>query len=177
MIQESTLSPSYDRNDEVAGYWEVTMATLQSATSIDIAASPDAVWDLLMQPARYTELMEPSDEMVDLGDGVVKEGYVYTVQGGIPPFKGTSTWTVTTVDPKSLQVHDGNDGKVEIHTDWRITPTESGSHLSHTAELTPQWYLAPVMAVMWPLMMRKRTQAAMEKTMANFKRIAEAEDS
>jgi hypothetical protein len=33
------------------------------------------------------------------------------------------------------------------------------------------------MAVMWPLMMRKRTEAAIEQTMANFKRMAEAGDS
>jgi hypothetical protein len=46
-------------------------------------------------------------------------------------------------DPRTLQVHDGDDGKVKIHTDWRIRPTDSGSHLSHTAELEPVWYLAP----------------------------------
>ncbi len=149
------------------------MVTLKSSTAIDINATPNTVWDLLMQPSRYPDLMEPSDEMVDVGDGVVKEGYVYSVNGGIAPFKGKSTWTVSKVEPTSLQVHDGDDGTVKIHTDWRIAPTESGSHLSHNTELTPPWYLAPVMAVMWPMMMRKRTQMAIDTTMRNFKRIAE----
>jgi hypothetical protein len=70
------------------------MATLRYATSIEISASPETVWDLLMQPALYTELMEPTDEMVDPGDSVVKEGYACKVMGGVPPFKSTGTWTV-----------------------------------------------------------------------------------
>ena len=146
-------------------------------TSIEIAATPDAVWDLMMQPDRYPEFMEPADEMLDLGDGIVKEGYVYKARGGVPPIKSASTWTVTTFDPKARQVHDGDDGKVKIHSEWGIRPTESGSHLSHTIDLKPVWYLAPVMAVMWPLLMRKRAQEATDKTMANVKRIVEAESA
>ena len=146
-------------------------------TSIEIAATSGAVWDLMMQPARYTEFMEPADEMLDLGDGIVKEGYVYKERGGIPPIKSVSTWTVTTFDPETRQVHDGDDGKAKIHLDWVIRPTESGSHLSHTLDLKPVWYLAPVMAVMWPLLMRKRAQEALDKTMANVKRIVEAENA
>jgi hypothetical protein len=143
-------------------------------TSIEIAAAPDAVWDLLMQPARYPEVMEPADEMLDLGDGIVKEGYVYKERGGIPPIKSVSTWTVTAFEPKIRQVHDGDDGKATIHLDWGLEPTAAGSHLVHTMDLEPVWYLAPVMAVMWPLLLRKRAQEALDGTMANIKRIAEA---
>jgi len=56
-------------------------------------------------------------------------------------------------------------------------PTDAGSHLAHTAELKPVWYLAPVMAVMWPLVMRKRTQQYMDRTMENVKRIVESESA
>jgi hypothetical protein len=41
-------------------------------TSIEIEGIPDTVWDLFMKPDRYTEFMEPSDEMVDAADGVVR---------------------------------------------------------------------------------------------------------
>jgi len=79
-----------------------------------------------MQPALYTELMEPTDEMVDPGDSVVKEGYAYKVMGGVPPFKSTGTWTVTAFDPKTLQVHDGDDGKVKsIPIDGSDRPTRA----------------------------------------------------
>ena len=143
-------------------------------SSIDIAAPADAVWDLMNQPARYSEFAEPVDEMLDIGDGVVKEGYVYKEQGGIPPFKADSTWTVTSFEPMTRQVHDGDDGKMKMHLDIRIESTDLGSRLSQSIDLKPVWYLAPVNAVLWPLMMRKRGQEAMDKTVANVKRIVEA---
>ena len=146
-------------------------------TSIDISASAESVWDLLMQPTRYPEVMTPSDEITELGDGVVREGYVYKERGGIPPIKSEVTWTVAQVQPKKRLVSDGTDGKVKIRVDWVLDETESGSHLLHTMELTPAWFLAPVMALMWPLMMRKRAQKALDGTMANVKRIVETEST
>jgi hypothetical protein len=41
--------------------------------------------------------------------------------------------------------------------------------------LEPRWFLAPVNAVLWPLMMRKRAQAVLDGTVANAKRIVESE--
>jgi hypothetical protein len=126
-------------------------------TSIEIDGTPDTVWDLFMKPDRYTEFLEPSDEMVDGADGIVKDKYIYTVRGGIPPLKSVTTWTMSGFKPKSREVHDGDDGKARIRASWTIAPTDTGSHLAHTVELEPVRYLAPVMAVMWTLIMRKRT--------------------
>ena len=39
--------------------------------------------------------------------------------------------------------------------------------------MKPRWYMVPVNAILWPLMMRKRAQAAMDKTGANIKRMVE----
>lgn len=143
----------------------------------DIDAPPDAVWHLLMQPARYSEIAEPTDEMLDVGDGIVKAGYVYRERGGIPPFKSESTWTVTTFEPKSHQIHEGDDGQMKLNLDIRIEAAGSGSRLTQELELTPRWFIAPLSAVMWPLMLRKRAQEAMDKTVVNVKRIVEAESS
>jgi hypothetical protein len=41
-------------------------------TSIETEGTPDTIWDLFMKPDRYTEFMEPPDEMVDAADGVVR---------------------------------------------------------------------------------------------------------
>jgi carbon monoxide dehydrogenase subunit G len=150
---------------------------MQTEVSIEIGAAPDAVWGLLMQPDRYPEFMDPAEEMVDLGDGTVQVGYEYSAKGGVPPFKSTTSWSVTTFEPNTYQVHDGDDGQMKIHADWRITATETGCTLNHTAEMEPVWYVAPVMAVMWPLLMRKRVEEAMNRTMANVKRLAEADGS
>lgn len=146
---------------------------MRNEVSVDVDASPDAVWDLLMQPARYPEIMDPADEMVDIGDGIVREGYVYQVSGGIAPFKSTSTWTVTTFNARTHQRHEGDDGKVKVRADWQITPIASGCRVIHSSEIEPTWFLAPVMAVVWPVVMRARTGEAMGRTMANVKRLAE----
>ena len=143
-------------------------------TATDIAGPAEAVWELLMQPARYPEIMTPSDEITELGDGDVRAGYVYRERGGIPPIKSVLTWTVAEATAPAKLVSDGTDGKVSIHVDWTITETDSGSRLVHTMELTPVWFLRPVMAVMWPLMMRSRAQAALDGTMANVKRLVES---
>ena len=144
---------------------------------IDIDASIDAVWDLLMQPARYSEIADPTDEMLDIGDGEVKKGYVYRERGGIPPFKSESTWQVTAFEPKSHQVHEGDDGQMRFHLDIRIAPSGAGSRLTQTLDLKPRWYMVPMSAVLWPLMMRRRAQAAMDKTVANVRRIVEVESA
>ena len=143
-------------------------------TSTDIAGPAESVWALLMEPARYPEIMTPSDEITELGDGELREGYVYKERGGIPPIKSVLTWTVAEVKAPNRLVSDGTDGKVTIHVDWTITETDDGSRLEHSMELTPVWFLKPVMAVMWPLMMRKRAQDALDGTMANMKRLVES---
>ena len=143
-------------------------------TGIDIDGPPEAVWDLLMEPTRYPEFATPSDEIVELGDGDMREGYVYKERGGIPPIKSVLTWTVAEMVPNKRLVSDGTDGKVQIHVDWDLGPTATGTRLAHSMELTPAWFLVPVMAVMWPLMMRKRAQAALDGTMSNIKEIVEA---
>ncbi|NNC74193.1 MAG: hypothetical protein HKN93_01655 [Acidimicrobiia bacterium] len=143
-------------------------------TSIDIDSSPEAVWELLSQPARHPDFATPSDSIVELGDGEVREGYVYKEKGGIPPIKSVMTWTVAEVVPNRRLVSDGTDGKVNIHVDWDLEATASGTRLSHSMELSPAWFLVPVMAVMWPAVMRKRAQAALDGTMSNLKQIVEA---
>lgn len=140
---------------------------------IDIDAPVDSVWELMNQPARYPEYAVPTDEMLDIGDGAVGEGYTYQEHGGIPPFKSDSTWVVTVYEPKTRQVHEGDDGQMRLHLDIRIDPAGTGSRLGMTIDIKPRWFMVPVNVVMWPLMMRKRTQDAMDQTVANVKRIVE----
>ncbi len=148
------------------------MPTITTHAMID--APLDAVWDLMNQPSRFPDFAVPTDRMLDVGDGVVKQGYTYKEYGGIPPFKSDSTWVVTEFEPKTRQVHEGDDGKMRIRLDVRIVPAGEGSRLDMTIDLKPRWYMTPVTVLMWPLMMRKRTQDAMDETAANVKRIVEA---
>lgn len=142
-------------------------------SQIDINAPGDAVWDVMNEPARYPEYAVPVDRMVDLGDGVAREGYTYTEYGGIPPFKSESTWVVTKFEPKTRQVHEGDDGKMRIHLDTRVATVGEGSRLEMRVNMTPRWYMVPLNIFLWPLMMKKRSQDAIDQTVANVKRLAE----
>ncbi len=78
-------------------------------------------------------------------------------------------------DPPRHTVHVGDDGQVEFHLSIDIAPAGNGSRLRQELVMKPRWWLTLPMAALWPLMMRKRAQAAMDKTVANIKRFAEAE--
>jgi hypothetical protein len=64
---------------------------------------------------------------------------------------------------------------MKFHLTLDLAPIEGGTRYRQTLALRPRWYMAPVSALMWPLMMRKRAQLAMDKTVANVKRITESD--
>lgn len=143
-------------------------------TTVEVEATPEQVWTLMCDTRRYAEWVVPTDEVTDPGEGEMGVGYVYRERGGIPPFKGNSTWTVTEFRPQTWQRHIGDDGATTIDLGIDITPVGSGSRLTLSIAIKPRWYLAPVMMLMWPVMMRKRAQQAMNGTSVNVKKLLEA---
>lgn len=143
--------------------------------SADIAAPPEAVWAILCDPTLYPEFVVPTDEMLDVSEGTFGEGSTYREYGGIPPFKGESDWRVTAFEPVTHQVHVGDDGGTTMHLDVALEPTAAGTRYTQVFRIEPRWFLRPVMALMWPLMMRGRAQTAMDRTADGMRRLAEAE--
>ena len=150
---------------------EVPLARVSTTT--DIGGPPEAVWALLSDPHRYPELADPTERMIDVPEEEMEVGYVNREYGGIRPFMSESEWRITVFEPVRRQVHVGDDGQMTFHLDNILEPIDSGTRFTQTLELTPRWYMAPISAVLWPLMMRKRAQAAMDKTGANMKRMIE----
>lgn len=143
--------------------------------SADIAAPPEAVWALLCDPARYPDFVDPTDEMLSVPEAPFGEGSTYREYGGIPPFKAESEWTVTAFEPVTRQVHVGDDGGTTMHLDVTLEPTATGTRYTQVFRIEPRWFLRPVMAVMWPLLMRGRGQTAMDRTADGLRRLTEAE--
>lgn len=141
--------------------------------STDINTPPEAIWALMCDPHRYVEIADPTDRMLSVPEDEFGVGYIYREYGGIPPFKGESTWRVTVFEPMRRQVHVGDDGSMTMDLLIELEPIETGTRLTQRLAMKPRWYLRPVNAVLWPLMMRNRAQMAMDKTVANVKRIAE----
>ena len=108
-----------------------------------------------------------TERMIDPGEGDMRVGFVYKEHGGVPPFKADSEWRVTEFEPPKRMRHIGDDGSATIDLVLEVEATGGGCRLSPSMDLKPRWYMAPVMAVMWPVMMRKRAQAAMDETMGN----------
>ena len=141
--------------------------------SIDVVAAPEAIWALMCDPRRYPEFVDATDRMVDVPDKEFKVGYTYKEYGGVPPFKGESTWRVVELEPIRRQVHVGDDGMMTVDLVIDLTPIEGGTRLTHRLDLRPRWFLAPINAILWPLLMRKRAWASMEKTNQNVKHLIE----
>lgn len=142
--------------------------------TIDIAAPPEAVWELMCDPHRYPEFVDTTQRMIDVPDAEFAVGYTYKEFGGIRPFFGESTWKVVELEPPLRQVQSGDDGMVTIDLFIEAERLAAGTRLTHTIELRPRWYMAPLNAILWPLFMKKRAYASMEKTNENVKRIIEA---
>lgn len=147
------------------------MAQVTASTSV--RAAPESVWALMCDPNRYPELSDATDRMLDVPKVDLGIGYVYREYGGIPPFKSESEWRITEFQPIRRQVHVGDDGTMRIDLTIELSPIEAGTRLIMTLVLRPRWFLAPVNAILWPLFMRKRSQEAIDKTVANIKRIVE----
>ena len=146
----------------------------QIVSSTQIGAGPEDVWAILTDARRVPEWVEFTERMIDLPDREVGVGYVYKEYGGIKPFLGESEWRITEFEPMRRQVHIGDDGQMRMDLEIELTPTNGGTRLTMTFGLKPRWYIAPVNAILWPLMMRKRGQEAQDKTLANLKRIVES---
>ena len=148
------------------------MAQVVASTQVD--TGPEAIWALMCDPHRYPEIADPTERMIDVPDREFGVGYVYKEYGGIKPFIGEMEWRVTEFEPMRRQVHIGDDGSMTLDLEIELTPSVGGTRLTQTLSLKPRWYLVPVNAILWPLMMRNRAQETMDKTVTNVKRIAES---
>lgn len=144
------------------------------SSSIEIAVTQVPVWDLVSDPRRYPEWVVVTDRMLDVPSDGLRHGATYREDAGLPPFKGESEWLVTAFEPHRRQVHLGDDGTVELELTIEIEPIVGGSRLTQTLEVRPRGMLAPLLRVMWPLVMRRRLQRDDDQTVANAKRLVES---
>lgn len=142
--------------------------------SVEVKAPPESVWALMSDPHRYPDFVTATQRMLEVPAGEFGLGSEYREYGGVPPFLSESVWKVTRFEPMRVQTHMGDEGKMRIPLDIELTPTMKGTRLTMTLGLEPRWFLVPVNALLWPLMMRKRAQEVLDATVANAKRIVEA---
>lgn len=144
------------------------------SSTIEINSRPEPIWQLLSEPNRYSDYVTATHELLDTSHDSVETGSTYREYGGVPPFIGESDWLVTEYQPVTHQHHIGDDGKVRMPLDLDVEAiNDEKSLLTITLGLEPRWFLAVPMAILWPLMMRRRAQKVIDDTVANAKRIVE----
>lgn len=142
------------------------MAVIGGTRSIE--ASIEAVWSLLSDVDSYPRWVDATDRILERQPGDLNEGYRYREYGGLPPFKGESTWTITEWSPKARQVHVGDDGFVTMDLEIGLSG-DAQTDVSMALTMTPRWFVAPVFYLVWPLMMRSRAEKTMQKTLDHLK--------
>ena len=68
----------------------------------------------------------------------------------------------------------GEDKQARIELALELTPSGAATQVRARMDAQPRGLMAPLVKIMWPLLMRGRAQRAMEGTFANAKRILEA---
>ena len=48
--------------------------------------------------------------------------------------------------------------RVQLHVVVQCAPSAAGTQVTRTWEMRPRWWVAPLSWVLWPLVMRRRTQ-------------------
>lgn len=146
------------------------------SASIEINSAVEPIWRLMSEPERYPEFVTATHRLLDASDAMVRAGSTYREYGGVPPFIGESDWEVIEFEPMTHQRHVGDDGKMRMHLDIDCESIDAqASRLTLRLGLEPRWFLALPNAILWPLMMRRRAQKVLDDTVANTKRIVEAE--
>src|SRR4051812_7037859 len=76
--------------------------------SIDIAASPQRVWDLLEDVRRLPEYSESTQEVREAPERLTAVGQEYVQVGRLLGVKLTSRWRVTAIEPERLLSNEGS---------------------------------------------------------------------
>jgi uncharacterized membrane protein len=76
--------------------------------SVDIAAPPEQVWDLLEDVRRLPEYSESTDEVRDAPERLTEVGQEYVQVGRVLGVKLTSRWRVTALEPGRLLSNEGS---------------------------------------------------------------------
>lgn len=144
--------------------------------SAEIASGPQPVWQLMSEPERYPEYVPATQRLLASSDLPFGVGSTYREYGGIPPFLSESDWEVTAFEPMRYQRHVGDDGKVRMDLDIDLEPTaDGGTRLTIGLAVQPRWFMAAPMALLWPVLMRRRAQEVVEGVVANAREIVEEE--
>lgn len=112
------------------------MATIKR--SVDIAAPPEQVWELLEDVRRLPEYSESTDEVEDAPERITSVGQEYVQVGRLLGMKLRSRWKVVGLEQGRMISSEGSLAKgVRYTLTQRLEPIPSGTRLAIDIDYTP----------------------------------------
>jgi carbon monoxide dehydrogenase subunit G len=143
--------------------------------SVQIAAPRQAVWDLLADPRRHTELGTFVAAVTVLTEGEVRERTVYRERSGPGFMKSESEWTVTRFDAPRELVHTSGDPSMPAEATWTLEEVDVRSTKVTQAlnfEMLPRF--RPLGRLLEAAFAKRLMQRETARMLHDLKRIAEA---
>jgi len=142
--------------------------------SVDVGASPEAVWDFVSNLRRIPEWIEDTRAMLTVEPEPAQQGTVYRERSRIVgPLSQVTTWKITEFDPPRFQKHDGQVPMMAATSvSFGLEPSAKGTRFTLVFEYTPG---NPVSSLGDRLFLKKNLQSGFQRSLQNLKRLVEAE--
>ena len=106
--------------------------------SIDIAAPPERVWDVVMDPRRLGEWVTIHREIDRVSDHPLRDGSTLRQQLTLRGVHFYVRWTVSEAREPKLAVWDGRGpARSKAHTLYRLRPHDGGTRFEYENEFKP----------------------------------------
>jgi carbon monoxide dehydrogenase subunit G len=103
--------------------------------SIEIAAPPDAVYDLVMDPSRLAEWVTVHEELVHAPNGVLNEGDELTQKLKVAGQAFKVNWKVSTAHrPRDIEWHGRGPLRTKARVSYDLEPRGNGTCFNYVNE-------------------------------------------
>ena len=141
--------------------------------TVDIAASPEAVWRFVSDLRRIPEWIEGTLAMLSVEPEPAQLGTAYRERSRIlGPWSQVTTWTISEFDPPRRQKHEGRVPMMRATSvEMRLEPSPGGTTFTFVFEYTPG---NPLASVADRLFLKSNLQAGFQRSLQRLKTLVEA---
>jgi uncharacterized protein YndB with AHSA1/START domain len=141
--------------------------------SVDIEASPEAVWDFVSDLRRIPEWVEDTLAMLSVEPEPAQVGTVYRERSRIiGPVSQVTTWKIIEFDAPRFQKHDGQVPMMaSTSVSFGLEPSAGGTKFTLVFEYTPG---NPLSSLTDGLFVRKNLERGFQRSVQNLKALMEA---
>jgi uncharacterized protein YndB with AHSA1/START domain len=144
--------------------------------SVEVAAPPYIVWELIADPSRHTEFGTFVSEVQLASPTPIGRGTVYHETSGPGFMKSKSQWTIIEFEPPTRLVHEGKEPSMHSRFTWTLEEVgPTSTRLSQAGEFVMMPGLRPLGRVLEVVAGRRMLERETHRMLEDIKRIAEAQ--